>query len=57
MARQQKLAVYVSGNGARYIELPWPGMNRFRREGDFCPHCGTSDASHEVLGCELRELL
>lgn len=53
----KKPTVYVASTGARYTQLPWPGIQRFRREGDFCPHCGTSDASHEAIGCELRELI
>lgn len=52
-----KPKVYVSSTGAEYEELPWPGLQRFRRKGDYCQICGTSLASHPTIGCDLGELL
>lgn len=57
MAKKQKLATYVSSNGAEYEELPWEGLQRFRRKGGSCELCGTSNASHQAIGCEIGELI
>lgn len=53
----KKPEVYISSNGAEYQKLPWPGLQRFRRKSETCPHCGTSLASHSAVGCDLGELL
>jgi hypothetical protein len=57
VAKQPRLQVYVSSTGAEYEELPWPGLQRFRRKGGWCPNCCVSWPSHPALGCELGELI
>jgi hypothetical protein len=57
MAKKQKPQIYTSSTGAEYELLPWDGLQRFRRVGGHCNLCGTSNASHPVIGCDIGELI
>jgi hypothetical protein len=52
-----KPQIYVSSTGAEYELLPWDGLQRFRRCGGYCSLCGTSNASHPAIGCDIGELI